>query len=152
MMPSRSLTCPALLLTLAVNTSSMAQEPTKSANPLAVLDKATLKGFVEQPLFEPSRQRPVVPTPDAYVAPPITAVVEQPPALHLIGLVEGAHLLEAVVHRDDTNKTETLHAGDHIGMWTVQIMPAGLRLVNGEHVFNFALFQASPLQRPTLDH
>ena len=139
MTPVRLLPCIALLLSSASTT--LAQEPSRSSNPLASLDKALLKGFVEQPLFEPSRQPPVVTPPNAYVAPPMPAVVEPPPPLRLLGLIEGADFLAAVVRRNDTGRTETLHPGDHIGSWVVHIMPATLRMVNGDRSYDYALFQ-----------
>ena len=128
--------------------STLAQEPSRSVNPLAALDKATLKGFVEQPLFEPSRQRPVIATPNVYVAPPPPPVVDQPPSMRLLGLVEGANSFAAVVHRNDTGKTETLRPGDRIGSWIVQIMPATLRVTSGDRAFDYALFRGGPLQGP----
>ena len=145
MTPSRLYPLLALLLAWAL--PAAAQEPSRSLNPLAAIDKATLKSFVEQPLFEPSRQRPVVATPYVYVAPP-QPVVEQPPSLRLLGLVEGANSFAAVVHRNDTGKTETLRPGDHIGGWTVQIMPATLRVVSGGRAFDYALFRGGPQQGP----
>ena len=75
-------------------------------------------------------------------------VVEQPPSLRLLGLVEGANSFAAVVHRNDTGKTETLRPGDHIGGWIVQIMPATLRGVSGERAFDYALFRGGPMQGP----
>ena len=137
-----------LALSLAANTSSIAQERSNSLNPLAALDKATLKGFVEQPLFELSRQRPIVPSPNVTKPAPALQVVEKPPLLHLIGLVEGTRILVAVVRRDDTNRIETLHPGDRLGTWTVEIMPAKLRMVNGNRAFDYILFKAGPLQGP----
>ena len=138
----------ATLMLLPSVTPVLAQDAARSPNPLAALDKATLKGFVEQPLFEPSRQRPVAPTPYVYVAPPMPAVVEQPPSLRLLGLVEGAHSLVAVVRRNETGRTETLRPGDRIGGWVVQITPASLRVVSGDRAFDYALFRGSPLQGP----
>ncbi len=125
-----------------------AQDATRSLNPLAAIDKSTLKGFVEQPLFEPSRHRPVVAPPYVYVPPTMPAVAEQPPSLHLLGLVEGATSFAAVVHRNDTGKTETLRSGDRIGTWVVQIMPAALRVMNGDRTFDYALFRGGSLQGP----
>ena len=88
-----------------------AQDVARSSNPLAAIDKATLRGFVEQPLFEPSRQQPVVAPPYVYVAPPAAPVVEQPPSLRLLGLVEGASSFAAVVHRNAPRQPETLRPG-----------------------------------------
>ena len=123
-------------------------EAARSLNPLAALDKATLSGFVEQPLFEPSRHRPVAAPRLVYVAPPPPPVVEPPPSLRLLGLVEGARSSAAVVHRNDTGKTETLRPGDRIGSWVVQIMPAALRVMSGDRTFDYALFRGGPQQGP----
>lgn len=147
MTSSRLLSMAALLACAAVPCA--AQDSPRSANPLAALDKATLGSFVEKPLFEPSRHRPVVAATPVYVAPPPIPVVEQPPSLRLLGLVEGTRLSAAVVHRNDTGRTETLHPGDHIGPWVVEIMPAVLRMVNGDRAFDYALFRGGPQQGPT---
>lgn len=145
MMPSRLLPIVALLSCIF---AAAAQEPSRSLNPLAALGKATLKDFVEQPLFEPSRRQPVVSIPYVSVAPPAPAIEEPPPSLRLLGLVEGAKSFAAVVHRNDTGKTETLRPGDRIGSWTVQIMPAALRVTSGSRSYDYALFRGGSQQGP----
>lgn len=137
----------AALLLCAV-ASAQAQDASRSLNPLATMDKATLKGFVDQPLFEPTRRRPAVAAPLVYVAPPPPAVVEQPPSMRLLGLVEGEHATAAIVRRNDTGKTETLRPGDRIGSWIVLIMPAALRIMSGDRAYDYALFRGGPLQGP----
>ena len=146
MTPSRLL--PWALALLFSAAPARAQDAARSLNPLAALDKSTLNGFVEQPLFEPSRHRPVVAPPYVYVAPPPPAVVEQPPSLRLLGLVEGVHSSAAVVHRNDTGRTETLRPGDRIGSWVVLIMPASLRVMSGDRAYDYALFRGGPSQGP----
>ncbi len=138
---------PSVALLLAAAAPAVGQE-TRSLNPLAALDKASLKAFVEQPLFVPSRRRPIVAPPYVYIAPPPQPVVEQPPSLRLLGLVEGATSFAAVVHRNDTGKTETLRPGDHIGSWVVLVMPAALRVMSGDRAFDYALFRGGPQQGP----
>ena len=136
------------LAVLALPGHALAQgAPPRALNPLAAIDKATLKGFVEKPLFEPSRQPPSVVAPIIQVAPP---VVEPPPALRLIGIVEGARSLAAIIHRNDTGRTEMLHAGDHIGGWTVEVMPGILRVASGDRAFDFTMFRSGPMSGPIL--
>ena len=137
------------LPTLALSTFALAQdEPSRSPNPLASLDKATLKDFAAKPLFEPSRHPPVVAAPIVAV-PSRSPMAEQPPSLRLIGIVEGARSLAAIVHRNDTGKTETMRQGDHIGTWTIEVMPASLRVVSGDRAFDYAMFRGSLRQGPT---
>lgn len=144
----------ALVLLLAVvfapAASAFAQDDAAgSLNPLASLDKSKLKDFVEQPLFEPSRHPPVIAPPVAYVAPPpAPPPPEPPPSLKLLGLVEGARSLAAVVHLNDSGKTETLHPGDHLGIWIVGVSPGGLRVTSGDRAFDYALFHGGAQQGP----
>ncbi len=126
-----------------------AQEAIRSPNPLATLDEATLKAFVEQPLFELSRRPPLVAPPRVYVAPPAPTIIEQPPSLRLLGVIESTRSVFAVVYRNDKGKTETLRPGDHIGSWVVQITAANLRLISGERAFEYSLFRGSPSQGPS---
>ena len=135
-----------LAMVLCVGGPLAAQELVRSPNPLAALAPATLKAFVEQPLFEPSRRPPAVAQPYVYVAPPAPVVVEQPPSLRLIGLVESAHSFVAVVHHN--GKTETLHSGDRIGSWKVQVMTANLRVISGDLAFDYRLFAGERSQGP----
>ena len=134
-------------LILCTNGPLLAQEQVRSANPLASLDQATLKAFVEQPLFEPSRRQPVVTPPYVY-APPVPTFIEQPPSLRLLGLIESTGSVFAVVYRNDKGKTETLRPGDRIGSWVVQITAANLRVVSGDRAFDYSLFRGGPLQGP----
>lgn len=125
-----------------------AQDAVSSPNPLAALDRETLKAFVEQPLLEPSRRPPTVAPPPVYVAPSTPALIAQPPSLRLLGLVESNRSIFAVVYRNDTGKTETLRPGDHIGNWVVQITAANLRVISGDRAFEYRLFRGGPSQRP----
>ena len=137
-----------ILASVLMPAAALAQDATsRSLNPLASLDKATLKGFVEKPLFEPSRRPPVPAEPLAALPPPSPAVV-QPPMLRLVGIVEGLHSLGAIVHRSDINATETLHTGDHLGAWTIEVMPGILRVASGGHAFEYAMFRSGPLSGP----
>ncbi len=138
-----------LLAALLLPTAALAQnETSRLLNPLASLDKTTLKGFVERPLFEPTRRPPIPAAPRAGLPPPPPAVA-QPPELRLVGIVEGIHSLCAIVHRSDTNATETLHTGDHLGAWTIEVMPGTLRVASGDRAFEYALFRSGPRSGPT---
>ena len=131
--------------------ASAQDEASRMPNPLASVGKATLKGFVEKPLFEPSRHPPIIAAPLSQLPPPPQPpMLEPPPSLRLIGVVEGARSLAAIVHRNDNGRTETLHPGDHIGTWVVEVMPAGLRVVSGERAFDYAMFRGNLQQGPTL--
>lgn len=112
-----------------------------SLNPLKALDKATLKGFLEQPLFDPARRLPpVVSAPAVAAAAPVAAPPEPPPTLHLLGVIHGLRDI-AIVHRDNDRKTVILHTGDRVGAWKVTVLPsAGVRLRNGDRAFDYALF------------
>ncbi len=137
------------LVALLLPTAALAQDgSSRLLNPLASLDKATLKGFVERPLFQPSRRPPSPAAPLAELPPPSPAVI-QPPTLRLIGIVEDLHSLSAVVHRSDTNATETLHTGDHLGAWVIEVMPGTLRVASGDRAFEYAMFRSGSQSGPT---
>ena len=137
-----------ILAALLLPTAALAQAgSSRLLNPLASLDKATLKGFVERPLFEPSRRPPVLAAPLVNL-PPSPAMV-QPPMLRLIGIVEGLHSLSAVVHRSDINATETLHTGDHLGVWVIEVLPDTLRVASGDRAFEYAMFRDGARSGPT---
>ena len=136
-----------ILASLLLPTAALAQDGApRPLNPLASLDKATLKGFVDRPLFEPSR-RPPIPAAPLLAAPSAPALV-QPPMLRLIGIVEGSHSLSAVVRRGDTNATETLHTGDHLGAWTIEVLPGTLRVASGDRAFDYPMFRNGPRSGP----
>ena len=97
-------------------------------------------------MFETSRHPPAVAAPAAVFAPP--PPIEPPPSLRLMGVVEGTRSLAAIVRRGDTGQTETLRTGDHIGTWTIEVLPAALRVVSGGRAFDYALFRANHQQDP----
>ena len=137
-----------ILAALLLPTAALAQDgASRPLNPLASLDKATLKGFVERPLFEPSRRPPIPAAPLAELPPP-SPTVAQPPMLRLVGIVEGSHSLYAIVHRGDINATEMLRTGDHLGAWNIEVMPGMLRVASGERAFEYALFRKGPWSGP----
>ena len=121
--------------------SVRAAEPTDamaSPNPLALLSKSSLKAFVEKPLFDPARSLPVVPPLVVMTAPVNIQPPEPPPILHLLGVIEGENAI--AIARGPDMKTLMLHSGDHIGAWSVLVMPNGLRLSNGGRVSEYGLF------------
>ena len=137
-----------LFMTTLLSCSMQTKADQVSRNPLATLDEAALKGFVERPLFEPSRHRSALAAPLAKAAPLPALVVEQPPSLRLLGLVEGANSSAAVVRRNDIGKTDTLRSGDRIGNWIVQILLATLQVKSGNRVDNYALFHKAQPEGP----
>ena len=125
--------------------AALAQDAkTLSLNPMTSYPKAKLKSFVEAPLFDPSRRLP--PAPVAFQPMQPALAVEQPPALQLIGVIQGANAV-AIVR--NAGKTDVLHTGDHLGGWTVEVLPLGLRVRSGLRVYDYAMFklrgQAGPL-------
>ena len=141
---------PLLLAAMILSTIGQlaAQEAFRSPNPLATLDEATLKAFVEKPLFEQSRKPPLVAPPRIFVATPVPTIIEQPPSLRLLGVIEGTRSIFAVVYRNDKGKTEPLHPGDRIGSWVVQITAGNLRVISGDQTFEYRLFGGSSSQAP----
>ncbi len=139
---------PFALMILCTAGPLAAQELARSLNPLAALDQASIKAFVEQPLFEPSRRPPVVAPPYVYVTSSVPTVVEKPPSLRLLGLVESTRSIFAIVYSNDTGKTETLRPGDRIGSWVTQITAANLRVISGNRAFDYTLFRGGPSQGP----
>lgn len=129
------------------------ETPTPDArllNPLAGLDKATLDGFREMPLFTPSRKRPAPPAAEpAEEAPPPPepkqAAPAPPPELKLSGVIEGPEGAVAVVQDAGSGgKVERLRLGDQIGGWLVTgIEPAALKLTLAERDEEYRLFQRS---------
>jgi hypothetical protein len=123
-----------------------AQEGPKSArgpiNPVRSIDQVQLKGFLERPLFDPSRQLPPVlaPVPIRAVESVVAAPPQPPPVLHVTGIIEGKDTI-AVVHRDNDSKTIMLSNGDRISDWSVMVLPSlGLQLRNGDRVVTYTLF------------
>ena len=81
--------------------------------------------------------------------PPSATVPSAQSLLRLIGIVEGSHSLSAVVHRSDVNATETLHTGDHLGVWVVKVLPDTLRVASGDRAFEYAMFRDGARSGPT---
>lgn len=117
--------------------------PKPSLNPLGALAKTSFTGFIEKPLFDPTRRLPP-PVPvvqevvQVAVAPPPPP--ENPPNLHLLGIIQGEHNI-AVVHRGEDTKTEMFSDGDTIDGWEVVVPPGlGVQLRKGDRVVDLKLF------------
>ncbi len=91
-------------------------------NPLATFDKATLKDWVERPLFAPSRRRP-----------PAVAVAEHPlvrqatakspvPIYDLLGIVRDGERAIALLRKKSDGTSFRVEVGDMIGGWRVARM------------------------------
>lgn len=152
----RTLLCLTVLSMTA--TASFAQEPETSEapaakpaeaqqlNPLSSLDKATLEGFRDMPLFTPSRRRPDPPPEvEAEAPPPPPAPKRATPApapeITLAGIVLGPEGAVAVV-QSGAGKVERLRLGDQIGGWLVTgIESAALKLTLEEREEEYRLFE-----------
>lgn len=123
-------------------------------NPLAALEKSSLSGFRDMPLFTPSRRRPVPPPVVETAAAPPPPPRQEPPAsapeLKLAGVVEGPDGSVAVV--DNGGRVERLRLGDQVDGWLVtQIGPSSLKLTLDEREEEFRLFQRSEASAASSD-
>ena len=140
-----------LALALLAAGSATAEEA-ESLNPIHALDRATFKGFVELPLFDPARRLPppLPPAPVVVYTPP-PPPPEPPPALQLVGILHGKRDM-AVVHKDGADKALVLRNGEKLGNWIVAVHPLGVTLRNGDRSVDFAIFAktvaAPPPQQP----
>lgn len=133
-------------LGLSVLPSLARAQDAQSLNPLSAIEKSTLQGFRERPLFSPTRRAPALEAPAAEIETP--AEVAAPPAppapqpnLRLTGVVEGPDESVAVVQDLDANITTQLRLGDMLNGWLVtSIDPVALKLTLGERDEEFRLF------------
>jgi hypothetical protein len=121
---------------------------TLALNPLAALDKATLDGFRDRPLFTPSRRRPEPPEEVAVEEappppPPPVRAPPPPPELKLSGVVEGPGGAVAVVENaDEGGRIERLRLGDQVGGWLVTAIDgSSLRLTLAEREERYRIFE-----------
>lgn len=142
-----------LALLVAARADEAAPEEAKAAaedalalNPLAGLDKATLEGFRDAPLFTPSRTRPTPPPPPVAEAPPPPPPPEEepppePPALKIAGIVAGPDGAVAFVSKEGEEEVEQLRLGDQVDGWLVTaIDPQILKLTLDEREQEYRLF------------
>lgn len=126
----------AALLSSGMN--RVAAQDAKSLNPVKGVEKASLRSFLQRPLFDPSRRAPV-PVP-RLVEVRASVVEEPPPSIHLLGVIRGIRDM-AVVRRSGEKKTAILRSGDYVGKWIVTVVPPiGVRLRCGDRAFEYTLF------------
>ncbi|RXF70293.1 hypothetical protein [Hansschlegelia zhihuaiae] len=133
----------------AAEDSGAAPSPeTLALNPLAALDKGSLTGFRDMPLFTPSRRRPEPPPPVAEAPPPPpppppARKPSPPPELKLAGVVEGPEGSIAVVENTGGGgKIERLRLGDQVGGWLVTAIDAStLKLTLDEREEQYRMFE-----------
>lgn len=95
---------------------------TRLDNPLASLDKAALKHWVERPLFASSRQRPPPPPKTArrvQAAQPAATPKPKPPSYVLLGTLSNGSRAIALLRKEGDNTSFRVEAGDMIGGWHV---------------------------------
>jgi hypothetical protein len=122
-------------------------------NPLAALDKGSLSGFRDMPLFTPSRRRPEPPpevaeAPPPPPPPPPTRKPTPPPELKLAGVVAGPEGAVAVIENSaDGGKIERLRLGDQVGGWLVTAIEAStLKLTLDEREEQYRMFERTESQ------
>lgn len=141
-----------LLLCCAVLTgahgAALAQQATASGaallNPLSAIDPQKLDGFLNRPLFSPTR-RPPAPAPVAPLAAaaPAQAQVE-PPAIRLVGIVRTPEGGIAQLAQDDDSRRYSVRVGDFLGEWSVaSIDRSTLVLKQGDREASFELFRGT---------
>lgn len=104
-----------------------------SGNPLASLDKLSLKDWVERPLFAPSRKRP--PPSEAAAQGPATLVgpKPQPPSYELLGVIRDRGNAIALLRKKADGTSFRVQAGDMLGGWQVsKVEPRAVTLVRGD--------------------
>jgi hypothetical protein len=93
-------------------------------NPLATFDEATLKNWVERPLFAPSRQRPAAVAaaaqPSVRQAGPKLAVA----SYDLLGILRDGERAIALLRKKGEGTSFRVEVGDMIGGWRVARMEA----------------------------
>jgi hypothetical protein len=135
------------LYSAAAGAQTSPDMPSMPLNPLRSIEKSSLVGFRQRPLFNPSREEPPEPAAAPVIAAPPPATLAPPappPHLSLIGIIHGDHDI-AVVRVNGAPGTTLLATGDHVGDWAVTIVPPlGLRLKDGERILDFGLFVHDP--------
>ena len=92
----------------------------ETVNPLASLDKESLRDMIERPLFTPTRRPPPKPAPReteaAFVPPPAPASA---PDYTLLGIIRDGDRAIALLHSRSDGRNLRMEAGDMIGGWEV---------------------------------
>jgi hypothetical protein len=100
---------------------AVSAEP-KLRNPLASLDKAELKDWVERPLFAPSRRRPPAVAVADRQPPRQVAARQPPPSYDLLGIVRDGDRAIALLRKKGDGTSFRVEVGDMIGGWRVAKM------------------------------
>ena len=101
--------------------STPARRPgVETVNPLASLDKASLRDMTERPLFTPTRRPPPKPAPReaeaAYVPPPAPPST---PDYTLLGIIRDGDRAIALLRGRSDGRNLRVEAGDMIGGWEI---------------------------------
>lgn len=132
----------------AAQGAALAQETAASArtllNPLAAIDPQKLDGFLNRPLFSPTR-RPPTPVQAAPVAAAAPAEAKaEPPAIRLVGIVRTPEGGIAQLTQDDDGRRFSVRVGDFLDDWAVaSIEKSTLVLKQGDQEASFELFRGS---------
>jgi hypothetical protein len=104
----------------------------QSGNPLASLDKESLKDWVERPLFAPSRKRPP-PAVAAQGPVPVAGAKPLPPTYELMGVVSEKGRAVALLRKKIDGTSFSVEVGDMVGGWQVsKVEPRSVVLVRGD--------------------
>lgn len=118
---------------------------TAALNPMATLDKGSLSGFRDMPLFTPSRRRPEPPAAVVAAPPPPPPPVQAappaaPPEIKLAGVVEGPEGAVAII--ENNGEIERLRLGDQVDGWLVTgVEGFTLKLTLDEREEEYRLFK-----------
>lgn len=115
-------------------------------NPLSSIEPSDLIDFINRPLFNPSRQRPVPRQWDPLPTPTPTMVeATQPLEMDLLGIVVSPLGRSAFVRDIGADRQQVLHIGDEFQGWIVETInaDAGLTMVKGIERKTFVVFKSS---------
>jgi hypothetical protein len=105
-----------------------------AVNPLAGLDKESLRDMTERPLFTPARRRPPDPAPTQ--AGPVFAPPPPPPStpdFTLVGIIRDGDSAIALLRSRSDGRDLRVEAGDMIGGWEIAAVDTvSVRLKRGD--------------------
>jgi hypothetical protein len=106
----------------------------EAVNPLASLDKQSLRDMTERPLFTPTRRPPPVPAPSpaepAFVPPPLPP---PSPDYMLLGIIRNDDRATALLRSQSDGRNLRVEAGDTIGGWEIAAVgTVSVRLKRGD--------------------
>jgi hypothetical protein len=109
----------------AASTATPERVPGGEANPLASLDKESLRDVTERPLFAPARRRPPAPAPretePAFVVPPAPPPT---PDYTLLGIIRDGDRAIALLRGRSDARNLRVETGDMIGGWEIAAVGA----------------------------